>query len=126
MSPLKFSRLSTSIAVITVAVAVPSACGSGGADSSESSEASEPDCAESAPFESVVGVITRYCADAWECSDHEGGVRQEYLSGCLRQHVDIARTCHRAEDLLACSEETGRCAKAEAESCERAFAPCED
>lgn len=123
---LPLMRRVSSASTFVMAVALTVACGSGGADSSESSEASEPDCAESAPFESVVGVIAGYCADAWECSDHEGGVRQEFLSGCYRQHVDIARTCHRAEDLLACSEETGRCAKVEAESCERAFAPCED
>lgn len=94
-------------------------------DNGDTADTAEPECVEPVPIDVVQRAVNETCLQSWDCHDDNVGDRAVFISRCLRDNYAIARDCHRAADLIACGELTGRCAKFEAESCARAFQPCD-
>lgn len=96
------------------------------ADTADTADTEAPDCVVSAPFEEVQIAVADSCSDNWECIEDEQGDRHSFLSACFRERFAIVKDCHRADDLLACADARGDCAKSESEACARAFTACEN
>lgn len=93
-------------------------------DTVDTADTETPDCVVSAPLQEVQTAVADSCSDNWECIENEQGDYHAFLSACFRERYAIVRDCHRADDLLACADARGDCAKSESEACARAFAPC--
>lgn len=91
----------------------------------ETGDTDGPECEAAAPLRAIGQAVLYTCEDRWTCDSEQHGDYHRFYNECSRELLKIVRDCHRVNELAACAEVTGRCAKFEAESCARAFAPCD-